>query len=296
MSRASSIAGAILVAFFSFGSLHAQQPEPANAPAKSLLSKLQGTWRLTEVNFNGRPSLLSAYGPSTFEQDKWTMQTTNGDHVYQLSAVNENAEPAEATFVEKAGKRSFGGLLSLEGDTLTITLGTEWTKDEAGEVHIARPDSLAPGRNKLVYVWKRTADRANLGSRPSLSIRLFDEGQPEKTLVDQTIQAFYGGKLEAVAGGEPPAKMRARPKALGWQADDPITLGTRITGSIEEAAEGQKRVSLEIRLANAVATDEPETEIVRAESVMLQTMLKPKEKKRIHCGGNRWCELFLELE
>ncbi|MGN6544697.1 MAG: hypothetical protein ACTHK7_06595 [Aureliella sp.] len=260
------------------------------------MSKLQGTWRPIEVNFNGRPSGLSAYGPSTFEQDKWTVQTTNGDHVYQLSAVNENADPAAATFVDKAGKISFVGLLSLEGDTLTIARGTEWTKDEAGEVHIARPDSLAPGRNKLVYVWKRSADPANLGTRPSLSIRLFDEGQPEKTLVDQTVRAFFGGKLEAVAGGEAPAKMRARPQAFGRQLDEPITVGTRITGSIEEAAEGQKRVSLEIRLANAVATDEPETEIVRAESVVLQTMLKPKEKKRIHCGGSRWCELFLDLE
>lgn len=294
MNRGNSLALAMFVAFACIDSLGAQQRDSGGELVNALLSELHGTWQPVEVIINGRTTKELPYGPSIFEGNTWTMQTTNGDHVYELSSVNEKADPIEITFVEKVAKRSFVGLLSLENEMLTIARGMQWNRDEAGNYHIPRPDSLTPGGNKIVYSWKRAPNSAERANRPSLSIRLYDDGKPEKILADHTIQAFFGGKLEYVSGAQVDSEIQARSQAFGRQADNPIMLGTRITGSIENTRNGETRVFIEVQLGNAVSTDDPVTAIVRSESLVLQTTLKPKEKKRINCGGNRWCDLVLQ--
>lgn len=294
MNRTTFLAIAMLVPFVSAGSLSAQQPDtPGDGTISPLLSKLQGTWRPVEVNINGQPSRESQYGPSVFVGSTWTMQTTNGDHVYELSTVKEKTDPVEIVFVHKAAKTSFIGLLTLAEETLTIARGTQWTNDEAGNAHIPRPDSATPGRSKIVYTWKRASAQSDHTDRPSLTIRLVEEEKPKKILAEHTIQSYFGGKLEYVAKGETSAEMAASLQAFGKRADGPVMLGIQITGSIEDAGRGEKRVVVAVQLGNAVSTEDPETAVVRTESVVLKTILKPNEEKRINCGGNRWCELLL---
>ena len=295
MNRATLLAVVMFVASVSFESLCAQQRATEAEPTNSLLSKVEGTWQPTEVSINGQSSKLSPlYGPSVFVANTWTMQTTNGDHVYEISSVNERGDPTDATFVDKIGRRVFVGLIHLDGDTLTIARGLQWTRDKDGNAQIPRPDSLIPGRDKIVYTWKRAPVTVDVPKRRSLTIRMFDEGTPDKILAECTIEAYFGGKLNYEAGTEVSPEFRARSQAFGRRPDNPIKLGTRVTGSIEETGSGETHVSVEIQLASAVPSDNPESAIVRAESLMLQTALKPNEEKRINCGGNRWCHLVLQ--
>ncbi len=294
MNSAASFAIVVLAAVVTIDTARAQQPVTDNVAIDSLIAKLQGAWRPSDVNINGQPSRTSTYGDSRFAGNTWTLQTTNGDHVYELSAINAKADPIEITFTEKDPKRSFIGLLSLDGDTLTITRGMQFTKGKDGIAQIPRPESLDPGRDRIVYTWKRVADSPDISKRPTLTVRLFDDGAVKKEIANHTIRSLFGGKLEYSAGADAAKKLATTSTALGRRVENPILVGTQITGSIEDTDDGQKRVSIEIRLGNAVSTDEPNTAIVRSETLILQTMLKPGEKKRINCGGDRWCELVVE--
>ncbi len=294
MNSAASFAIVVLAAVVTIDTVNAQQPVTDNVAIDSLIAKLQGAWRPSDVNINGQPSRTSTYGDSRFAGNTWTLQTTNGDHVYELSAINAKADPIEITFTEKDPKRSFIGLLSLDGDTLTITRGMQFTKGKDGIAQIPRPESLDPGRDRIVYTWKRVADSPDISKRPTLTVRLFDDGAVKKEIANHTIRSLFGGKLEYSAGADAAKKLATTSTALGRRVENPILVGTQITGSIEDTDDGQKRVSIEIRLGNAVSTDEPNTAIVRSETLILQTMLKPGEKKRVNCGGDRWCELVVE--
>ncbi len=233
MNSAASFAIVVLAAVVTIDTARAQQPVTDNVAIDSLIAKLQGAWRPSDVNINGQPSRTSTYGDSRFAGNTWTLQTTNGDHVYELSAINAKADPIEITFTEKDPKRSFIGLLSLDGDTLTITRGMQFTKGKDGIAQIPRPESLDPGRDRIVYTWKRVADSPDISKRPTLTVRLFDDGAVKKEIANHTIRSLFGGKLEYSAGADAAKKLATTSTALGRRVENPILVGTQITGSIE---------------------------------------------------------------
>ena len=125
--------------------------------------------------------------------------------------------------------------------------------------------------------------KADANSSKLLSVKLVEETKNRKVLADYAILAKPSGDIGFVSGGE----MRTKDS-------DVITFGTQFSGSIKNGKDGSLRLLMTLKLGNPVSSDDPITQIVRSEMLELRTDLISGVKKRIYCGGDRWCELLVE--
>lgn len=110
-------------------SVFAQLVELTDAGAPRFNDKIVGKWEAAKVVAAGR-SATTNYGPSTFAANTWTIQTGNGDRVYELTAIKDKSDPLEAKFVDVERRQlSFEAFIRLEDERLTIVRSIAVTKE-----------------------------------------------------------------------------------------------------------------------------------------------------------------------
>ncbi len=138
----------------------------------------------------------------------------------------------------------------------------------------------------MVFVaaaWMLQGTHADASKPTIIRIRITEEGEKSKKLLDTSVQMTTTGKIEFIAGGE-----------LRVDQDDTIQFGTQINGIVKQLGNDTIRVSLRISLGNPVGSDEATTQVVRFETLELRAELALGIEKRIHCGGARWCEILVQ--
>ena len=135
---------------------YSQIAEPAR-----FTDKVQGQWELTELNASGRIVDYAKYKPCVFSNDQWTIENSNGAHTYALASVTLDKELTEVTLIDTKVKRGFVAVMKLVGDELIIARrGTpieeqDKIKRDDGILMMAKPESMEPGPNRLVYKFRR---------------------------------------------------------------------------------------------------------------------------------------------
>lgn len=264
----------------------------------SFLERLQGTWKLTGENSHGtvvQPPAIERAGPAICDGNTWTFATSDGDSTYDIALIDGQRDPAEVKFdTAKSNKRklSFVALLHIEGDKLTLVRGMPVAgdverieRDEAGRVIYPAPQGIAPGRGQLIQVWERISQEVIKFDRPSLNVRLIDESTEPKTLVDYSIRVAFDGRFNQ--GGFAPEDGG---RLLQLSSGQTVSVGTQVTGAVEDAGNDCKRVALSIYLGRELPSDGTST-VATAETISLDTILKPGDTARMDCGNHRWCEL-----
>ncbi|MFO0911598.1 MAG: hypothetical protein U0795_01470 [Pirellulales bacterium] len=267
----------------------------------SFLERLQGTWKLTGENSHGnvvQPPAIERTGPATCNGSTWTFATSDGDSEYDIALVDGQRDPAAVKFdTAKGNKRklSFVAMLHIEGDHLTLVRRMpvagdveKIERDEAGRVIYPAPQGIAPGQGQLIQVWERISQEVIQFDRPTLNVRLIDESAEPKTLVDYSIRTAFDGRFSQ--GGFTPEDGG---RLLLLSSGQTVSIGTQVTGAIEDAGNESKRVALSIYLGRELPAEGTAT-VATAETISLDTILKPGEKARIDCGNHRWCELRWE--
>jgi hypothetical protein len=71
--------------------------------------------------------------------------------------------------------------------------------------------------------------------------------------------------------------------------------GTRISGTMAQAADGRIRLSAKIELGSIVSPpDDRDTDFARTESLDIRTVLRPGQTKRFEYSDSKWCEIRVE--
>jgi len=117
-----------------------------------------------------------------------------------------------------------------------------------------------------------------------LTVKLYEQTEQKKVLVESTLQVPQNGVLNDFSGG-------TRPPISGETA---LNFGVRLTGTIKPAAKDQFRIALKLHVGNLNDSQVLQTEVVRTLTVEIRSDLKTGETKRIHCGDQQWLELRLE--
>ena len=118
-----------------------------------------------------------------------------------------------------------------------------------------------------------------------LSVRIFELGDVERTIVDQAM-IFKGEKGHTFFNGG---------ELAGSEGIPPLQFGTRITGHFSDLDGETKSVSLKIELSHLINNDgDNSLRVVRGEIIAFQTKMKLGETTRISMGGNLKCEIRLE--
>ena len=280
MSYARTVIATMLIGFAINNIAFAQLIERTDEGALRFTDQIVGKWEIDNVVAAGR-SASANYGPSVFTASTWAIQTKNGDIVYELSSVNESADPLEATFVNvKHRDSSFAAFIRLEGEKLSIIRGL------GPKNPIPLPEKMEEGPSTLVYSLKKAAssETSTREERLPLNVRLIDESSQSRVLVDVILKPFFGGKL------------RYSSKGLGARAEQDYSpkTGTVIIGTLEPTGDGNWAVSLIIEIGAHEKSDDPQTAIVRSEKLQLTTVVTREKTIRINCGADRTCELMLK--
>tara|TARA_R110002111_G_scaffold255157_1_gene321245 strand:- start:30492 stop:30941 length:450 start_codon:yes stop_codon:yes gene_type:complete len=117
-----------------------------------------------------------------------------------------------------------------------------------------------------------------------LTVKLYEQGEQKKVLAENTLQVPQTGELSDFSGGTPPSV----------QGEAALKVGVRVTGAIKPADQGRFRIALKLQVGSRVESPDPETQVVRTETVEIRSDLKTGVTKRFHCGGQQWLELRLE--
>lgn len=260
-------------------SVFAQLAELTDAGAPRFTDKIVGKWEAAKVVAAGR-SATTNYGPSTFTANTWTIQTGNGDRVYELVAFKDKSDPLEAKFVDIERRHlSFEAFIRLEDDRLTIVRAISYAKE------VPLPVNMNEGPQTTVYSFKKLDPKAppkpTDDLRLPLNIRLLDTSKDSKVLVDVTVKPFYGGKLEY-----------STEKIVNKLGNDrsPNT-GTLITGKVEEGFGGKWSVNIIIEVGADKSPGDPDTQVIRSEKLQVVTVIAPDKTYRIKCDDDRTCEL-----
>ena len=278
--RTRMMIGVITLCFIANRVTSAQIVERTDSGAIQFTDVIVGKWEIDKVVASGSDASRN-YGPSTFARDSWTIQTKNGDHVYKLSSVNESSDPLEATFDDAEGKNlSFTAFIHLDNDKLSIVRGIGLKNP------IPLPKSMEEGASTLAYVFKRVVDDKSsiADTRLPLQVRLVDDTNDSKVLVDVKLKPFFGGKFG----------YSTEPRGNSAKHENSPSVGTVINGKIEPIGDGNWSVLLIIEIGNQEHSDNAETTIVRSEKLQVKTVLRIENTIRIKCGENRTCELTLK--
>lgn len=280
MMRTRMMIGVITLCLIANRVASAQIVERTDSGAIQFTDAIVGKWEIDKVVASGSDASRN-YGPSTFTKDSWTIQTRNGDHVYKLSSVNDSSDPLEATFDDAEGKNlSFTAFIHLNNDKLSIIRGI------GRKNPIPLPKRMEEGASTLAYVFKRVADdKSSIAEvRVPLQVRLIEDTNDSKVLVDVKLKPFFGGKLV----------YHTEPRSNSAKQVNSPSVGTVINGEIEPIGDGNWSVLLIIEIGNQEHSDNAATTIVRSEKLQVNTVLRVENTLRIKCGENRTCELTLK--
>lgn len=258
----------------------AQIVERTDSGAIQFTDAIVGKWEIDKVVASGR-NVSRNYGPSTFTRDSWTIQTRNGDHVYKLSSFNAFSDPLEASFDDTEGKKpSFTAFIRLHNDKLSIVRGIELKNP------IPIPKSMEEGPSSLAYVLKRGVnDESSIAdARVPLNVRLIDNANEPKVLVDVKLKPHFGGKLA----------YSSEPRGSSAKLENSPRIGTVISGNIEPVGDGTWTVLLIIEVGKHEQSEIVEGTVVRSEKLQVNTVLRADKTLQIQCGNGRICELTLK--
>lgn len=280
MIRMRALIVAVNLCIATVGIASAQIVERSASGAPQFTDAIVGKWEIDKVVASGRVANEN-YGPSVFTTDTWTIQTRNGDHVYKLSGINESSNPLEATFDDAEGKNlSFTAFIRLDNDKLSIVRGIGLKNP------IPLPQKMEEGPSTLAYLFKKIVDDKSsiVDARVPLSVRLIDDANDSKVLVDVVLKPFFGGKL----------LYSSEPRRASVKHENSPQTGTVISGKIEPTGNGNWAVLLIIEIGDQKHSDNAETTIVRSEKLQLNTVVRVENTMRIKCGENRTCELTVK--
>lgn len=277
----------LVLAFCSTG--WAQGDKSASSEGdKTFIDKVQGTWRLVERRVDGKAAPMAGNSAFAVTDNTWL----RGDGRFTITEVNDEKNPVVANLSVTRGTNEdrHPALVELDGNRLVLTIsnhekqgptrtGRGWTRE------FQPPNDVVPSEGKTVEVWERISSK---DMRPSLSVRLIDEGKPPMTLVDSVLRLRLDGNPTISRDIESTVDSVLAGGGEGTE------LGTRLSGSFEDKPD-QKIVTVFIYLGREPTGNRPATRIVKTETVSLKTALKPGEDVRIDCGNNRWCELRLDV-
>jgi hypothetical protein len=123
--------------------------------------------------------------------------------------------------------------------------------------------------------WTESKDRFQI------HIKVFKDAEKPSVSVDSAIVVTKDGRIQYFSGGEAPAE----PPAKGRR------FGTQIDGTLSDDG---KQLALTIKCSSPVHSADGEPKVIVGESIDLQTAVVPGMKTRLHCGGDRWCEITVE--
>ncbi len=126
------------------------------------------------------------------------------------------------------------------------------------------------------------------GAGMMLSIKLLENATADskaRILAEPSIVTTIGRSFHFVAGGT------LKPKTGGGE----LEIGTRISGTIERSPDGAVHVALKIRVGERVSqAGDPDTDLVRTETLDLRTVLRPGVTKRIKYSQSQSCEVRVD--
>jgi hypothetical protein len=236
-----------------------------------------GSWEIDEVVAAGRTTSES-YGPSVFTKNSWTVQTRNGDHVYNLKEINGSSNSLEVTFEHSLVQdRSFKAYVSLEDEKLSIVRGLGLGNP------LPLPDTMNEGPNTLVYKFKRGLDATPVldDTRVPVHVHLVDDANASQVLVDVTLKPNFGGNFG----------YSSEPRRVSESQQEPSQVGTAVRGRIKATGSGEWAVMVEIEIINREHSDDATTSVIRSEKLRIDTLIRGDKPTRIQCGGNRTCEI-----
>lgn len=142
---------------------------------------------------------------------------------------------------------------------------------------------LAAVMGLLAIAWMLYGPDADTSMSKSIRIRI-TEGDAErlKKLLETTVEFPERGIIDFVSGGE-----------LRVGENEVIKIGSRISGVVKELDADTLSAALKISLSNPVISENATTQVVRFEILEIRTKLTRSVESRIHCGGQRWCELLV---
>ncbi|MCA9004633.1 MAG: hypothetical protein KDA70_05110 [Planctomycetaceae bacterium] len=120
--------------------------------------------------------------------------------------------------------------------------------------------------------------------KSSLTVRLLEQNERPKELAELTILFTDNEEFHSLSGGELPAV----------QGEPPLEFGVKLTGKLKSLDQKRFRAVLKLEVGNHVYSEEPQTQLVRTETIEIRSDLVNGVKKRIHCGGQQWLELLIE--
>lgn len=133
-------------------------------------------------------------------------------------------------------------------------------------------------------VLAETCEPASLADQQFLTVKLYEKGEQKKSLVDFTIQTAKGGKIRYVSGGE----------LSPDQSENDLKVGIRAMGSTKRLDNQQFHLVLKLEVGETVTSNDPKTQVVRSQTVEIQSDLVTGIPKHVHCGGKQWLELQLD--
>ncbi|HAH43296.1 hypothetical protein [Gimesia sp.] len=130
----------------------------------------------------------------------------------------------------------------------------------------------------------KTCEPLSDTDKSSLSVRLYEQNERPKGLAEFTILFADNEEIHYLAGGELPAA----------QGETPLEFGVKLTGKLKPLKQKRFRAALKLEVGERVDSADPQTQLVRTETLEIRSNLERGVKKRIHCGGKQWLELLLE--
>ncbi len=126
------------------------------------------------------------------------------------------------------------------------------------------------------------------GTQIILSIKI-SEKTPEaarlKILAEPIIATTAGRAFSYESGGT------VKPKT----GEGDLEIGTCVTGKWERTGNGAVQLALKISIGATVSQeDDPNTDLVRTETVEIRTFIRPGTTKRFNCSANQWCEISVD--
>lgn len=111
------------------------------------------------------------------------------------------------------------------------------------------------------------------------------EGSKQKILAEPTFATIPQRPFSFVSGGS------VRPKT----GDGDLDIGTRVTGNFERTRAGTVQLVLKMCIGEEISQDDdPESNLVRTETLDIRTILRPDETKRLKVSDSKWCEVRVD--
>lgn len=120
--------------------------------------------------------------------------------------------------------------------------------------------------------------------KSSLTVRLYEQNEQPKELAELTILFADNEEIHSLSGGELPAA----------KGENPLEFGVKLTGRLKPLEQKRFRAALKLEVGERVISDDPQTQLVRTQTIEIRSDLERGVKKRIHCGGQQWLEILLE--